>query len=81
MWALVAVAAVNTVWSLFYYARVLQAMYLRDPAEGGRLDGARPSLAENALALGLAGPVLALGVFVAPLSRLAAAVADSLPAL
>jgi NADH-quinone oxidoreductase subunit N len=81
LWALVAVAAANTVWSLFYYARVLQAMYLRAPSDPARLDDIRPSLAENTLVLAFAGPVLALGVCVAPLSRLASAVADSLPAL
>jgi len=77
MWVLVGVAALNTVWSLFYYARVLQAMYLRPPADSERLESARPTWAENVLVFGLTAPVLALGVFVTPVSRAAAAVADS----
>lgn len=78
MWALVAVGALNTVWSLFYYARILQAMYLRPPANPERLEGIRPSLASNALVVGLTAPILVLGVFVAPLSRVASSVADTI---
>lgn len=77
MWALVGFAGLNTVWSLFYYARVLQAMYLRPAADATRLEEVRPSLAGNLLVFGLTAPILALGVFVAPLSRMASAVADS----
>lgn len=78
MWALVAVAAINTVWSLFYYARILQAMYLKAPANPDRLDEIKSSPASDALVLAITVPILLLGVFVEPLSRIASFVAKSL---
>jgi NADH-quinone oxidoreductase subunit N len=78
MGALVAIAAINTVWSLFYYARILQAMYLRPPSNPERLEEIRPSRAGDLLVLALTLPILALGVFVEPLSRAASFVAASL---
>lgn len=45
-WALVAVIGVNTIISLYYYARVLRTMYLSDSE--------KPELAVNPLGLGLA---------------------------
>lgn len=77
IWALVAVGALNTVWSLFYYARILQAMYLRPPTDLDRVDEIRPSRAGDALVLALTAPILASGVFVTPLSRMASAAAES----
>jgi len=75
MWALVAVAALNTVWSLFYYARILKAMYLDAPADPGRLENIKASPMADALVLAFAVPVLLLGVFVEPVSRVSAFVA------
>ncbi len=77
MWALVAVAALNTVWSLFYYARVLKAMYLDAPADPDRLETIKPSPMTDALVLALVVPVLLLGVFVEPISQVTAFVARS----
>ncbi|MDQ3330540.1 MAG: NADH-quinone oxidoreductase subunit N, partial [Planctomycetota bacterium] len=78
MWALVAAAAINTVWSLFYYARVLRAMYLESPTDSDRLEEIEASPFANALVLALTIPVLLLGVFVEPLSRVTAFVARSI---
>jgi NADH-quinone oxidoreductase subunit N len=78
MWALVAVAAINTIWSLFYYARVLRAMYLEAPADPDRLDAIKPTLASSALIIAFTIPILLLGIFVEPLSRVTAFVAHSI---
>lgn len=77
MWALLAAAALNTVWSLFYYARVLKAMYLDAPAIPERLEEIKASPAADALVLAFAVPVLLLGVFVEPISRVTAFVAHA----
>ncbi|MGC1275354.1 MAG: NADH-quinone oxidoreductase subunit N [Planctomycetaceae bacterium] len=78
MWALVGIAVVNTVWSVFYYARILKAMYLQPPTDAERLREIKPSLAADGLVIALTIPILLLGVFVEPLSRAASIVADSL---
>lgn len=78
MWALVALAVVNTVWSLFYYARILQAMYLRPAADAERLAEIESTRSGDALVLVLTIPILILGIVVEPFSRAASLVAESI---
>lgn len=61
MWLLLAVAGANTVFSLFYYLRVLKAMFLNpEPAERRVLH--TPGVAATFVAL-ISLPILALGSF------------------
>jgi NADH-quinone oxidoreductase subunit N len=66
MWALVAAIGVNTVFSLYYYARVIRSMYLtesdRPPVAGNPLG--------NAVAVGCAAMLLLLLVAYNPVQRL-----------
>jgi NADH-quinone oxidoreductase subunit N len=64
------VAVVNTVISLFYYARIFKAMYLADPGETvvARLP---VSISGLVLLAVLAVPTVLLGVFWGPLVDLA----------
>jgi len=65
-WALVAVIGVNTIFSLYYYARVIKVMYLRDSEE--------PSFAGNplgnAIAVVCALVLLVMLLAYSPLGRL-----------
>ena len=61
MWVLLVVGGLNTVFSLFYYIRILKAMFMRQP-----MDEARPVEVPSAIgnyALLIALPVLLLGLF------------------
>jgi NADH-quinone oxidoreductase subunit N len=49
-WALVAVIGINTIFSLYYYLRVVKVMYLDAPKEGSR----EVTVASNPLGAGLA---------------------------
>jgi NADH:ubiquinone oxidoreductase subunit 2 (subunit N) len=49
-WALVAVIGVNTIFSLYYYLRVVKVMYLDAPREGSR----EVTVASNPIGAGLA---------------------------
>ena len=61
MWLLLAVAGATTVFSLFYYLRVLKAMFLNpEPAERRVLH--TPGVAATFVAL-ISLPILALGSF------------------
>jgi NADH-quinone oxidoreductase subunit N len=62
---LLLIAALNTAVSLYYYARVIRAMFLDAPnaAEPSRL---RPALGYQLLAGGLAALVIAIGVLPQP---------------
>jgi len=65
-WWLVAVIAINTVMSLYYYARVIRAMYLEEsdrPAFIGHPVG-------SALAVGSAAVLVLMFIFTGPLNRL-----------
>jgi NADH-quinone oxidoreductase subunit N len=68
-WALVAVIGLNTIFSLYYYARVVKIMYL-EPSDA-------PALSVNPLGLGLAvacaAVLLLLFVGMGPLSKLTTA--------
>ena len=68
-WTLALIGIINSVISLFYYARVLRAMYL----EKSQLQEKEPSMlgAAAVSATVLALPVLILGVFWHPLAELA----------
>jgi NADH-quinone oxidoreductase subunit N len=61
------IAVLNSVVSLYYYARVVRAMYLEPPGQGlpGRLPAPLP-----AVLLALLIPTLALGIYWAPLDDL-----------
>jgi len=68
---LVIIAVVNSAISLFYYMRVVVAMYMRDVPSGGIATS--PSFALNiALLLAAAGTLL-LGIFPGPIIELARA--------
>jgi NADH-quinone oxidoreductase subunit N len=62
MWAVLVVAAVNTVFSLFYYVRVLKAMFLAPRPETAR-PAFIPTFSESGwYAMMLAAPVFLFGV-------------------
>ena len=65
-WWLVVVIAINTVMSLYYYARVIKAMYLEEPD--------RPAFVGHpigtALAVGSAAALVLMFIFTGPLNRL-----------
>lgn len=66
MYWLAAVAALNTVISLYYYLRVVKAMFLEKPTEAIQI---RVSLGSQALLLALLVPTLGLGIYWQPLAR------------
>ncbi|MBI4704629.1 MAG: NADH-quinone oxidoreductase subunit N [Deltaproteobacteria bacterium] len=62
-WLLAVVGVLNSVISLFYYARVMKAMYLGEAAPG---EPAKVRHAFGATAVALAVPVLLLGIYWGP---------------
>lgn len=76
MWAILSIGAINTVFSLFYYLRVLKAMFMTPRPEGGR--SVEIPLAPVFYVLMISLPVLGLGILVQPLSRTAYRVASFL---
>ena len=65
---LVLVAAINSVISLYYYARILKVMFLEDPTETGELSvGIVPRVMLGILVV----PTLLLGVYWEPVIRIA----------
>jgi NADH-quinone oxidoreductase subunit N len=75
MWGVLVIGGVNTVFSLFYYVRVLKAMYIAPRPAGARV--ATESGPAGAFALVLALPVLLTGIGVTPVLRLTQAAAAS----
>jgi NADH-quinone oxidoreductase subunit N len=73
MWVVLVIGGLNTVFSLFYYVRVLKAMYLSPRPEGARRSG--DALPAGAYAIVIALPVLLMGIAVTPVLRLAGAAA------
>ena len=67
---LAVIGVLNSAVSLFYYARIIKAMYLEDAVDERPL--AVPAVYTGVL-VALAVPVLALGLYWAPLVRWAAA--------
>src|SRR5512134_1960027 len=66
---LVIVAALNSVVSLYYYARIVKAMFLEEPRDASAVPV--PAVPRAMLAL-LAVPTLVLGVYWEPVARIAA---------
>jgi len=69
MWVVLVIGGVNTVFSLFYYVRVLKAMYISPRPEGAR--PAEDALPAGAYVVIIALPVLLTGIGVTPVLRLA----------
>ena len=63
------VAALNSVVSLYYYARIVKAMFLEEPKDASAM--AIPSVSAAMLAL-LVVPTLVLGLYWEPVARIAA---------
>lgn len=78
MWAILVAGGLNTVFSLFYYARVAKTMYLQErPATARRI--LVPTWSSNGIYVMLvAVPVVLLGIAVKPISELASRAAQSL---
>jgi NADH-quinone oxidoreductase subunit N len=78
MWVVLVFGGLNTVFSLFYYVRVLKAMFIEPRPDGARI--ARVPLGSPAAwyALIVSVPALVLGVAVGWLSDVAKVVASSM---
>lgn len=79
MWLILGIAGLNTVFSLFYYIRVLKAMFLRPRAEGSRRVDFQTDALPSYYVLMVTLPVLLLGcvnVFMNGLSETAQSVAS-----
>jgi NADH-quinone oxidoreductase subunit N len=76
MWVLLVVGGLNTVFSLFYYIRILKAMFIRQPVEGARPVEVPSTISNYALLIAL--PVLLLGLFPTWTTSLAHVVATRL---
>ena len=69
MWVVLAIGGLNTVFSLFYYVRVLKAMYIAPRPEGA--PPAADSMPAGAYVVLIALPVLLMGIGVTPVLQLA----------
>jgi NADH-quinone oxidoreductase subunit N len=76
LWVLLVIAGLNTVFSLFYYIRVLKAMFIRPRAEGARRVDVPASMGNYALLIAV--PVLLLGLLPNSVTELARTVSRSL---
>ncbi len=72
MWWLIIILVVTSVIGLFYYLRIIAALYVHagEEAEPPITAGARVSLADNAVLASVLGVLLWLGVYPAPLIHL-----------
>lgn len=61
MWVLLVVGGANTVFSLFYYIRILKAMFMKQPLEGARTVEVPSTIGNYGILIAL--PVLLLGLF------------------
>jgi NADH-quinone oxidoreductase subunit N len=75
MWIVFLVGTINTVFSLFYYVRVLKVMFIGTPAEDARPVTATLFSDTGLYVAFVTVPVLALGIFVNWMSELTADVA------
>jgi NADH-quinone oxidoreductase subunit N len=75
MWVVLAAGVLNTVFSLFYYVRVMRYMFLGEVPEGARTVDVPLGSDAGRYALLVTVPVVLLGVFVDPLSAVARDVA------
>lgn len=78
MWFVLVIGGLNTVFSVFYYARVVKCMCFAPLPDGARAVDIPLGSSAGRLVLLLSLPVLALGCFVEPISRVARDVADRL---
>ena len=76
MYVMVVIAGLNTVFSLFYYIRVLRAMFIAERSADARPVNVPAPVGNYALLIAL--PVLALGVFPTWTTNLAKQVAELL---
>lgn len=76
MWVLLCVAGLNTVFALFYYLRVLKAMFLESRPDGARTADIPISSSPGMYVVMISVPVLLLGVMVAQLSEIARGYAE-----
>ncbi len=76
LWVLLVIAGLNTVFSLFYYIRILKAMFLTPSAEDARTVEMPGSFSFYGLLIAL--PVLAFGVLPSSTTTLAREVATAL---
>ena len=67
---LAVIGVLNSAVSLFYYARIIKAMYLEEPLDSRPLE---VPVVYTGLLVALALPVVVLGVYWGPLARWAAA--------
>ena len=67
---LAVVAALNTVVSLYYYLRIVKAMFLEKPTETVQI---QVSLGSQVLVSALMVPTLGLGIYWQPLARIVSA--------
>ncbi len=75
MWAILVIAGINTVFSLFYYIRVLRAMFLTPRLEGARTVDVPFNSVPAVYVMMISVPVVLLGVFIQGLSETAQSVA------
>ena len=61
MWVLLVVGGANTVFSLFYYIKILKAMFMKEPLENAATVEVPSTIGNYALLIAL--PVLLLGLF------------------
>lgn len=78
MWVVLAFGGLNTVFSLFYYIRVLKAMFIETRPEGARPARVAWGSPTGWYALVVSVPVLLLGIMVEQLDRVAIDVASVL---
>ncbi len=81
MWVVLIIGGLNTVFSLFYYVRVLKVMFLDPRPDDVRGADIPASSAPSLYVLMISLPVLMLGIFVERLSQTAHNVAASLSVL
>jgi NADH-quinone oxidoreductase subunit N len=79
MWLLLVIGGLNTVFSLFYYLRVLKPMFMEARPEGAREVKVAANSVQGLYVVVLTIPILALGtIFIEPLSQTAQNVASVL---
>jgi NADH-quinone oxidoreductase subunit N len=69
-WVLAVIGVLNSVVSLYYYARILQSMYLSEPSSGQTFG--RIPLLQNLLLAFLALSTILIGIYWTPLAQFAA---------
>jgi NADH-quinone oxidoreductase subunit N len=71
MWLLLVIGGLNTVFSLFYYLRVLKPMFMESRPEGAPEVKMDANSAPGLYVAMLSALIIALGIFIEPLSRTA----------